>query len=194
MSAWPSSSCTTRRSAPWLSRWVAKAWRSVCGEMACADAGLRRVALDQVPERLARHRPPRAVTNSASLCLPSQQQRPRLCDVAPRPSRAPPRPPAPAAPCCPCRGCAPRPCPATLRHAQRHQLGDAQAAGIEHLQHRPVAQAQRRLHVAAQPAAASTSCSVRLLGRLRGSLRRVDVERGVGFELALAQRRTGRSA
>jgi hypothetical protein len=28
----PSSSCTTRKSAPWFSRWVAKAWRSVCGD------------------------------------------------------------------------------------------------------------------------------------------------------------------
>src|SRR6218665_3123678 len=32
MAACPSNSCTTRRSAPWLSRWVANAWRSVCGD------------------------------------------------------------------------------------------------------------------------------------------------------------------
>jgi hypothetical protein len=32
MSACPSSICTARKSAPWLSRWVAKAWRSVCGD------------------------------------------------------------------------------------------------------------------------------------------------------------------
>ena len=31
MSAWPSSVCTTRRSAPFCSRWLAKAWRSTCG-------------------------------------------------------------------------------------------------------------------------------------------------------------------
>src|SRR5438309_1835564 len=40
MSAWPSSICTTRRSAPWLMRWVANAWRNVCGEMGL-DFGLR---------------------------------------------------------------------------------------------------------------------------------------------------------
>src|SRR3954447_5894405 len=32
--AWPSSSCTTRTSAPPSSRWVAKECRSVCGETA----------------------------------------------------------------------------------------------------------------------------------------------------------------
>src|SRR5450830_1494640 len=32
ISEWPNNSCTTRKSAPWLSRWVAKAWRRVWGE------------------------------------------------------------------------------------------------------------------------------------------------------------------
>src|ERR1041385_1833351 len=31
MSAWPSSVCTTRRSAPLCRRWLANAWRSTCG-------------------------------------------------------------------------------------------------------------------------------------------------------------------
>ena len=30
--AWPSSSWTTRMSAPWSSMWVAHEWRSTCGE------------------------------------------------------------------------------------------------------------------------------------------------------------------
>ena len=32
MSACPSIFCTALRSAPWASRWLAKAWRSACGE------------------------------------------------------------------------------------------------------------------------------------------------------------------
>src|SRR5882724_2987730 len=31
MSAWPSSVCTIRRSAPLCRRWLANAWRSTCG-------------------------------------------------------------------------------------------------------------------------------------------------------------------
>ena len=55
MSAWPSSICTTRRSAPWLSRCVANAWRSVCGDSFLPGIARCAVALDQLPERLPRH-------------------------------------------------------------------------------------------------------------------------------------------
>src|SRR5436309_2780988 len=50
MSVWPSMACTARSSAPRSSRWVAKLWRSLCGEIglvipAEAAAGARRVDL-----------------------------------------------------------------------------------------------------------------------------------------------------
>lgn len=50
-----SSICTARRSAPWLSRCVAKAWRRVCGDGG-TDIGLQRVLAHQMPEHGARHR------------------------------------------------------------------------------------------------------------------------------------------
>src|SRR5215472_7352469 len=52
MSAWPSSICTVRRSAPWLSRCVAKRVR----RQRHRDSGRERVRLDQLPEHLPRHR------------------------------------------------------------------------------------------------------------------------------------------
>ena len=52
MSACPSRICTVRRSAPPSSRWVAKEWRRLWGEISFADAGLHGVALDELPHPL----------------------------------------------------------------------------------------------------------------------------------------------
>jgi hypothetical protein len=70
MSACPSSICTARKSAPWLSRWVAKAWRSVCGDSGVPMPAWRD-ALDQV-QNITRDMAvpgvrPALVTNSASV-------------------------------------------------------------------------------------------------------------------------------
>ena len=53
MSAWPSISCSERRSQPPASRCVAKVWRSVCGLIFAARPGAARVALDDLVEPLA---------------------------------------------------------------------------------------------------------------------------------------------
>ena len=61
----PSSSCTTRTSAPPSSRWVAKEWRSVCGETSRVTPA-RSAALASTAQALCRDsRPPRALRNSA---------------------------------------------------------------------------------------------------------------------------------
>ena len=58
MLAWPSSVWITRRSAPFASRCVAKACRSVCGETAAASSPEKRArVLDQQEEALAGHMP-----------------------------------------------------------------------------------------------------------------------------------------
>ena len=53
--AWPSSSCTTRMSAPWSSMWVAHEWRSTCGLTVVPDSPTRvAVGAHDAPRALAR--------------------------------------------------------------------------------------------------------------------------------------------
>ena len=148
MSAWPSSICTARRSAPWLSRCVAKAWRSVCGDSGAAMPAAQRVLLDELPEHLPRHRP----------AARGDEQRIARCAAEDR-RRAPRRGSARSSACASSpngtsRSLLPLPmtrsAPSsrlTLHGLQRDQLAHAQAARVHQLEHRAVAQAQRRVDV-----------------------------------------------
>ena len=67
MLAWPSSSCTTRRSAPWSSMCVAQECRSTCGDR-WPSSPTRSPALRTIVQHAWRlMRPPRAFRNTASL-------------------------------------------------------------------------------------------------------------------------------
>ena len=97
MSAWPSSICRLRKSAPRASMWLAKEWRSTCGESRrrIEAGGKRRLTHDYV-ESLPGQRPGR---------IAAGKQEPAGRAVR---RSAPPRPPAPrrkAAPGVPCRPC-----------------------------------------------------------------------------------------
>ena len=75
--AWPSSSCTTRMSAPWSSMWVAHEWRSTCGDSRPAEADPRRRSARTMAHAPWRDsRPPRWLRNTAS-ASPRRAQRGR---------------------------------------------------------------------------------------------------------------------
>ena len=105
MSAWPSRSCTTRKSAPFCNRWLAKAWRSTCGlTRAACDPRRRRDRLQVAREGLARQMAAFAVGGKQpgagrKAGRDFVQQR----AIAFGSPRAPARTAAPADPCRPCR-------------------------------------------------------------------------------------------
>src|ERR1700743_1086331 len=127
MSACPSNSCTARRSAPWFSRCVSSAWRSVCGEIGLRMPAASAYFLTRFQNIWRDIAAARTVTNSASLRRPSSSSDRAL----PRPSPERPQP--------------------LLRALAHHaddavgqaqvdeleldQLADAQAARVHQLQH-----------------------------------------------------------
>ena len=81
MSAWPSISCTARRSQPPASRWVAKLWRSVWGLIRPAEPGGAGVALDDLVEALAGQRAAAEVDEQLRLVALADQLRPAAAHV-----------------------------------------------------------------------------------------------------------------
>ena len=140
MSVWPSSVCTMRRSAPLCSRWLAKAWRSTCGETsrgaspdAAASSFRSRAKCCRVRWPLSPNEGNSHFELAAFFCfsvlsashrgevighrLPRglvQRHQPLLVALAAHHDHA---------------GVAAR-----RRQRQRHQFGDAQAGGVEHFQ------------------------------------------------------------
>ena len=75
---------------------------------------------------------------------------------------------------------------AHLEGLQRDQLADAQSARIHQLEHRAVAQAERRVDVAARPAGLRPPPPT-ASWKARRALRRVEPERRIGRDAPLAQ-------
>ena len=158
---WPSSICRARRSAPWLSRWVAKACRRPCEEMR-AQSARGDVLLDRV-QNICRVMPSRTVANSASQCrasaaaaAPPRPRTSRCCASAPIGTRR-------SLP--PLRSPAARPgADSPVRYADR----PTSCAGRSHhqFQHAAVAQASGLSSGAASRRSMSPSPSA--FGRLRG--------------------------
>ena len=105
MSAWPSSCCTARRSAPFCSRWLAKAWRSTCGEIFAAAMPARAAKRLQVAGKdLARQIAAlRGGRKQPAGCRRAPGSRVALGEPGAHRRRAPCPTAAPCAPCCPCR-------------------------------------------------------------------------------------------
>ena len=55
MSAWPRCCCTAGRSAPFGSRWLAKAWRSTCGDTFAAGVLATKVSPHVLRHAFASH-------------------------------------------------------------------------------------------------------------------------------------------
>ena len=81
MSAWPSISCSERRSQPPVSRWVANVWRSVCGLIRCSRPGAPGVAADDLVEALAGQPAAAQVDEHAPLGPQPDQLRPPPLEV-----------------------------------------------------------------------------------------------------------------
>ena len=147
MSAWPSSICTARRSAPWLSRCVANAWRSVCGDSGATMPARSAWRLDELPEHLPRHRPAAAGDEERVAGLAAQERRARLGEIALQPRQrllAERHQPLLGA----LAGDAQRAFDeAHVHRLQADQLADAQPARVDQLEHGAVAQAERPLDV-----------------------------------------------
>ena len=155
MSAWPSSCCTERRSAPRSSRWLAKAWRRTWGETRSASrpaamasslsswASRWRVRWPSALREAKSHRG-RDHRRDVVVLLPADVEiavergarRRREGDDALAPALALDGQHAPVA--------------GEHRARQRHQLGHAQAGGVERLDQRMQAQ---RAHAVAAPGA-----------------------------------------
>ncbi|MNJ77653.1 hypothetical protein D3C77_752020 [compost metagenome] len=75
MSAWPSSICTTRRSAPWFSRCVAKAWRKTCGDSGAWMSASNAYFFTNCQNAWRDMASARPVMNSASLWRPAASSR-----------------------------------------------------------------------------------------------------------------------
>ena len=142
MLAWPSISCTVRRSQPPSIRWVANEWRSVSGDLLGDPRGSRMFA-HQLEDRLAGDALATVVQKEDVATLHPAEGRPAALEVNPRGLGG------------------------TLAHrhdallgalahaahhalaqvdvgdAQRHELGDPQSRAVEQLEHRPVAQSAR---------------------------------------------------
>ena len=140
--AWPSSSCTTRRSAPWSSMWVAQEWRSTCGLSRSHEPGpRRRSAVTMAQPAWRDRRPPRWLRNTAS-ASPRRAQRAgaRAGGGRTAPASRPPRP-ARADPTGTMRSFAPLPKTRTsalvgveVAERQPAQLADAHARAVEQLE------------------------------------------------------------
>ena len=144
--------------------------------------------LDQAPEHLARHRRPQAGHEDLVAAAPCKQERARLGQIALQPvgGDLAERHQALLA--------------ALAHHAyhalidahredlQADQLGDAQACGVEHLQHAAVAQALRGV----EPGRGEQGLDLGLaqgLGKALGRLRGVDRQGGVLGDLAIGQQK-----
>jgi hypothetical protein len=186
MSAWPSSICTARRSAPWFSRCVAKAWRSVCG-----DSGEwmppARVFFDQHPEHHAAHALAVAGDEQVVGLLPAQDGRPRLGEVAhdPLPRHLAERHQALLA---------------ALAHDAQHALVEAEVKGLEptsSLTRRPLAYSSSSMARSRRPSGVSLVGRgqqrldlgfAQRLGNAQRLFGRLQLERRVRLYQALAQR------
>ena len=147
MSAWPSRVCTTRRSAPPSSRWVAKAWRSTWG---LTRAGSMPAPAAASSSSWAKRR---AVSRPA---LPARGEEPGVLPCRPWAGRpgGPPDRPSPPSRAVSFSGASRSlpPLPRTIRigrvagqrrQRQRQQLGDPQARGVDQLDHAAEPQARR---------------------------------------------------
>ena len=138
MLAWPSSSCTTRRSAPCANKCVANEWRSVCGRHSLIKLRVRRVLLHNPRNFRPFDRGPFGVGKQIRAFRFFHRDlirfaAPPACPLSPQPERCPLQslyaaastgrhipatlcPLEPSAPCCPCQNTAANrpPCPHRL--------------------------------------------------------------------------------
>ena len=81
MSAWPSISCSERRSQPPASRCVANVWRSVCGLILPVEPRAARVALDDLVEALAGEPAAAVVEEQRGLHAVAHEPRPAPAEI-----------------------------------------------------------------------------------------------------------------
>src|SRR6267154_4709814 len=167
MSAWPSRSWTTRRSAPWLSRCVAKAWRSVWGESDLPGGAAPR---DEhvIAGPFLEYRGPAflQIAREPGEGLLTQRHETLLRALAENAHHAHVE--------------------AHFGELQANELRDAQPARVEHLQHRPVAKPERRLRVRLHEQRLDVGLRERL-GKARRFLRRIELERRIDLDAPRAR-------
>ena len=182
--AWPSSSCTTRTSAPPSSRWVANECRSVCGETACGDAGALGGVLQHLPRALPRQPAAAGVEEDRRRAAAATRQvraPPHQVGVqrlAPRAGR-----PGPAAACRPCRAAAPngRGCRRRRRRARplRRSARPVEYSSSSSARLRSVSGPSEGLSPPAPSSSASTSSTRQALGQPPAGRGRLDGARHV---------------
>ena len=147
MLAWPSNSCTARRSPLDCSRWLANEWRSMCGCTGVARPASRLRRFRRCQMAWAVRRVPWRPTKSAACsrlppCSRNASQR-SSASSALRPTgtvrRLLPLPSTWASPAC--RSIQPRGCAARHR-VQPHQFAHAQAAAVQQFHHGRIARFQ----------------------------------------------------
>ena len=151
MLAWPSISCTWRRSAPPASRCVAKLCRSECGLSSGRAAGQFRVELDQLPNPLAPQ--PAAARRQQQQLETASRRVGQLRPLVLAGTSRPPRPPAAQRhdPLLVALAVAQAVALGQVHVARPHdrQLRHAAARGVEQFEHRPVAPPPRPRRLAA---------------------------------------------